>query len=607
MADLRKLKDKAAELTAKGKVEKAASVLREVVEADPKDLASRQKLAELLRRGGAIDEAIEEYKIVADRFARDGLLIKAIAICKSILELDPQHVETQRALADLYARRQASDAARPPLRQTLVMAAAAAPARPPPPQPAPAGGEPSVVIRLSPPPQAPPAPRATGSFRPIVPPPPAELRAAPDPFASPPPAALDPHVPPPEEETVTLGGHGLGGAGEPTPLAQIVDAAEQAVREGRVEDLIIETDEPLAGESPAPAAEALTEIVVEPEPEPEPEPGPPPLAAAPQPPAHGASPRPSPHPAPRPGPPAPAVPPHPGAPGARAPAQPLPGRPPGLPPIPIFSDLGRDAFLALMQGMVLHRIGPGDAVLREGESGKSFFVVASGRFSVTKRDEKGETILLARLGEGDFFGEMALLSGAPRSATVTADVASEVLEFRPDVLVAIARQHPGLAQSIRRFYRQRLLANAMATSPVFRPFSPGDRKLIMSRFVARETKAGEVVIREGEPSDGLYVVLEGAVDVLKRQMGKDVLVSQLREGDLFGEMSCLRKIPATATVAVRRAGTLLKLPRKTFDELVVSYPQILELVSDLSAERTENLDAILTGHAEWTEDGLVLT
>src|SRR5512145_485788 len=176
MADLRKLKDKAADLAAKGKVEKAASLYREVVEADPKDLASRQKLAEVLRRAGAIEEAIEEYKAVADRFARDGRLIKSIAICKTILELDPQHVATQQALADLYSRRQASDAARPPVRQTLMMAVAAAPAAgaPPVPPPAPRPGEQSVVIRLSP--QVPPPipatapPRSTGSFRAIIPP-----------------------------------------------------------------------------------------------------------------------------------------------------------------------------------------------------------------------------------------------------------------------------------------------------------------------------------------------------------------------------------------------------------------------------------------------------
>ena len=72
-------------------------------------------------------------------------------------------------------------------------------------------------------------------------------------------------------------------------------------------------------------------------------------------------------------------------------------------------------------------------------------------------------------------------------------------------------------------------------------------------------------------------------------------------------MSCLRKAPASASIVVRRPGTLLRLPRKDFDDLVVSYPQILELVSTLSEERAENLDAILSGHAEWTDDGLVLT
>src|SRR5512137_1394789 len=105
MADLRKLKDKAAELAAKGKVERAAEVFREILRADPRDVASRQKLAEVLRRDGQVAAAVEAYAEVAERFARDGLLIKAIAICKTVLELDPAHDLTQHRLADLYARK----------------------------------------------------------------------------------------------------------------------------------------------------------------------------------------------------------------------------------------------------------------------------------------------------------------------------------------------------------------------------------------------------------------------------------------------------------------------------------------------------------------------
>ncbi len=571
--ELRRLKDKAAEAAAKGKLDKAADLYREAAEADPKDVGTRQKLAEALRRAGRLPEAIQAYGEVADRFGKDGLLIKAIAISKMILELDPRHVETQSALAELYSKKAAVDAARPPPRTMMMQAMKAV------------ADDGMVALRLEPPPAAVPEPEAV----------PLEILFDTEPV---------PEAAPPGDEPAT-------------EFERIVFAAEAAVQAGLDEDLLIEADpidaeiigdEPLALESldpsgrdatvPPPEQEPL-EILVEPEPAPES------AAAPPQTPV-----RPPLPPAARPvsSPPVARTAPPPAR-AAKAPARPPPPPPPGsaLPRVPIFSDLSRDAFVELTSGMVLHRIPEGDPVIREGEDGTSFYVVASGRFAVSKRDEPGGSVVLARLGEGDFFGEMALLSGAARSASVTAEEDGEVLEFRADVLLGIAGRHPHVAQSLRRFYRQRLLANALAVSPIFRPFQRGERKLLMERFRAREVADGEVIIREGQASDGLYVLLEGAVDVVKRKDAQDVVVGHLREGDLFGEMSCLRKAPASASIVVRRSGTLLRLPRKDFDELVVTYPQILELVASLSEERAENLDAILTGHAEWTDDGLVLT
>jgi CRP-like cAMP-binding protein len=202
-----------------------------------------------------------------------------------------------------------------------------------------------------------------------------------------------------------------------------------------------------------------------------------------------------------------------GEPAREKPAAP-PKAAPRLPHVPLFSDLDREAFLELTAAMELHRVSKGQAVIREGEEGASFFVVASGQFAVAKRDDSGRAIPLARLGAGDFFGEMALLSGASRAATVTAEEEGEVLEFRAEVLLDVAGRHPHLAQSLRRFYRQRLLGNAMAASPIFRPFQRVERKLIVERFRTREVREGEAIVREGQPSDGLYVVLEGAVDVV---------------------------------------------------------------------------------------------
>jgi hypothetical protein len=110
MGDLRALKDKAAELVGKGKLEKAAETYRAIVKSDRRDIASRHKLGELLRKLGDGDDAVAEYRQVAAAYAHEGLLIKAVAVCKVILEIDPGHQDTQRMLADLYARRQGAPA-----------------------------------------------------------------------------------------------------------------------------------------------------------------------------------------------------------------------------------------------------------------------------------------------------------------------------------------------------------------------------------------------------------------------------------------------------------------------------------------------------------------
>ncbi|HEU4382469.1 MAG TPA: cyclic nucleotide-binding domain-containing protein [Anaeromyxobacteraceae bacterium] len=488
MADLRELKDRAADLAKKGKLEKAAEAYRDLLEADRGDVDSRHKLGDLLRKLGDSPGAVAEYRQVADAYARQGLLIKAIAVCKVILEVDPFHQDIQQVLAALYARRQAAPAA------------AATPGRTP---------APDAGTTLA----------GTGERLELVPVGEAIVPAG---EAGDLPPELDPAFASASEEESTAYEIILGAAGE----ARASGAEE--------EEVTIETGEPLPPEPAAPA-EA-----------------------------------------------------------------------PALPRIPLFSDLAPEAFRALTERLGLRRTTDGEAVVEQGEPGQSFYVVASGRFRVEKREESGERVVLARLGEGTFFGEMALLSGAPRAASVISEGEGELLELRADVLAALCREHPHLADSVKRFYRQRLLANAMAISPLFRPFGRDERAAIMERFRSREVAPRQVLIREGKPSDGLYVVLSGALDVWKRKGPADVRAGMLREGDVFGEMSCLRKTPAAATVVARRHGTVLRLPRGEFDELVVTYPQILELVSELTDERQHTLQAILDGAAEFTDEGMVL-
>ena len=100
-----RLKEDASRLIAKGKLEEACDCYEKVVKLDPRDLTARQKLAEIYGRLGRTERAVHVYQSVAGCYAADGLLLKAIAVCKIILQIDPAHTETQAILADLSTKR----------------------------------------------------------------------------------------------------------------------------------------------------------------------------------------------------------------------------------------------------------------------------------------------------------------------------------------------------------------------------------------------------------------------------------------------------------------------------------------------------------------------
>jgi CRP-like cAMP-binding protein len=262
--------------------------------------------------------------------------------------------------------------------------------------------------------------------------------------------------------------------------------------------------------------------------------------------------------------------------------------------VPLFDDLSQDAFVELVNKLSYHRHVPGQLIIREGDPGRSFFVIVEGKVRIYKQAGDKE-LTLAHLGEGAFFGEMALLSGAPRTANVVAQEETELLEVTDLVLRDLAAKHPQVIQSLKNFYRQRLLNNVMAISPLFRDFDPGERKAIVEKFKLRQAAAGDVLISEGKNSDGLYVVMHGSVNVAAKKGDKPVGLARLKEGEIFGEMSLLTRKPATATVTAHGNAILLKLPRESFQELVLTHPQILELVSELTEQRKSATEAILSG------------
>ncbi len=123
---------------------------------------------------------------------------------------------------------------------------------------------------------------------------------------------------------------------------------------------------------------------------------------------------------------------------------------------PLFGGLDEDAMLAVVHGLELCKFQPGDVVVSEQEAGQSLFIVTVGRVKVYVRNPSGRNVLVKILEEGDFFGEISGLSGRPRSASVTAaSDPCELLELDKKTLDSIAKAHPAVRDQLEAHYIER--------------------------------------------------------------------------------------------------------------------------------------------------------
>lgn len=142
-----------------------------------------------------------------------------------------------------------------------------------------------------------------------------------------------------------------------------------------------------------------------------------------------------------------------GAPAAE-PAQPVFKQ--KVPKSPLFEVLNPEERTALIKEMELENHEEGSVIISEGESGTSMYIVTSGEVKVyTRGSGQGGSVYLAKLGEGDFFGEVSVLTGKPRTATITAAQPTELLRLDKDKLDTALAKYPGIRKVLDDFYKKR--------------------------------------------------------------------------------------------------------------------------------------------------------
>ncbi|MFM8734895.1 MAG: cyclic nucleotide-binding domain-containing protein [Pirellulales bacterium] len=156
------------------------------------------------------------------------------------------------------------------------------------------------------------------------------------------------------------------------------------------------------------------------------------------------------------------------APPAEAPGEQVGQRIECLERVGFLEPMGPDLVQRLASESTDRMYAAGEQVVRQGEPGTSLFVILSGRVEVTAREGDPPPVRLALLDPGDYFGEMSLMTGAPRVATVTTLEETRLLEVGKESFGAILAAQPGLVEELGRSLRLRLAERAQAIAGVER-------------------------------------------------------------------------------------------------------------------------------------------
>ncbi len=266
---------------------------------------------------------------------------------------------------------------------------------------------------------------------------------------------------------------------------------------------------------------------------------------------------------------------------------------------PLFAELAEKSFSELLMQASPIALSKDQEVFHQGDPGDALFVIAEGAIGVI--DEGPPRRGISRLQEGDFFGEIALLSDQPRSATCIALQETHLIRIDRTAMKKVMATDPQVLPVLLRFFRDRSVERLLSTNPLFTVLSERDREALRARFRFLEAEAGATLLAEGARAEGLLLLLAGRADVVRDQSGTPTKLGALGPGDVAGEMSILTESPAVASVRATERCLVMELPAPMFLKIVKSRPKAMAFIQRVVERRAEQGRAILAGQGTFRQ------
>ncbi len=282
--------------------------------------------------------------------------------------------------------------------------------------------------------------------------------------------------------------------------------------------------------------------------------------------------------------------------------------PPMVQRVPLFSALSRSGLRALIEAFDVKVVAAGGVVIEEGSPGAEAYIVARGELEVRRGASSGaeDGVVLARLQNGQVFGEMALVSRAPRAASVIASRPSIVLVAPIEALERVAARAAEVGEQLATFCRERMLQNLLRTSAILGAVDPAEREGLVSSFETKTFEPGETLIHRGETHSGLHLIASGEVEVATAEGGEKLVLAKLGPGEVVGEVAMILRRPAVADVVAVHPTVTLHLSVTHFMEILKKHPTLLAQLYELAIKRDDETSSVVAQEATSADEWVIV-
>ncbi|XP_015922610.1 cAMP-dependent protein kinase regulatory subunit isoform X2 [Parasteatoda tepidariorum] len=206
-----------------------------------------------------------------------------------------------------------------------------------------------------------------------------------------------------------------------------------------------------------------------------------------------------------------------------------------------------------------------ELIIMQGDQGDNFYVIDQGEVDIFVNN-----VLVTTIGEGGSFGELALIYGTPRAATVKAKIDCKLWAIDRDTYRRIL-----MGSTIRK---RKMYQEFLSKVSVLESLDEWERLTVADALEPMQFNDGDIIVEQGQPGDDFFIIEDGTAVVLQRRAEDEpqVEVGHLGPSDYFGEIALLLDRPRAATVKAKGPLKCIKLDRARFERILGPCADILK-------------------------------